>query len=169
VVSDTNLKALRRLYDVAESQVRGLKSLGVALETYGTLLSFMLLPRRFISLPVVTLVVGIGSSIHCWRCSKKKCKGYNSQTKNHDRKFQYSVDWEYLLLLPPASSVSCLQGCRICGREETYTLSGRQVLLVSEAGSHFRIELRESHRYHQGQIRTSPVAVDHVVVIHSKD
>lgn len=45
VTSDTNLKALRRLYDVVESQVRGLKSLGVASETYGSLLSSVLLTK----------------------------------------------------------------------------------------------------------------------------
>ena len=45
VSSDTNLKALRRLYDVVESQVRGLKSLGVASETYGSLLSSVLLSK----------------------------------------------------------------------------------------------------------------------------
>jgi len=45
VTSDTNLKALRRLYDVVESQVRGLKSLGVASETYGSLLTSVLLTK----------------------------------------------------------------------------------------------------------------------------
>jgi hypothetical protein len=33
----------------------------------------------------------------------------------------------------------------------------------------YLLELRESHRYHRGQTKTSPVAADDVVVIHSKD
>lgn len=45
VTSDTNLRALRHLYDVIESQVHGLKSLGVASETYGSLLSSVLLAK----------------------------------------------------------------------------------------------------------------------------
>lgn len=36
VASDSNLKALRRLYDTIESQVRGLRSLGVTSDSYGS-------------------------------------------------------------------------------------------------------------------------------------
>ena len=39
VVSDSNLRALRHLYDTVEAQVRGLNSMGVKPETYGALLS----------------------------------------------------------------------------------------------------------------------------------
>ncbi len=45
VSSDTNLKALRRLYDTIEAQVRGLKSMGVTPETYGSLLSSVVLSK----------------------------------------------------------------------------------------------------------------------------
>ena len=45
VTSNSNLAALRRLYDTIESQVRGLKSLGVAPESYGSLLSSVLLNK----------------------------------------------------------------------------------------------------------------------------
>ena len=44
VVADSNLRALR-LYDTVESQVRGLRSLGVASESYGSLLSSILLTK----------------------------------------------------------------------------------------------------------------------------
>ena len=42
VNSSQNLKGLRRLYDTIESNVRSLKSLGVASDTYGTLLASVL-------------------------------------------------------------------------------------------------------------------------------
>ena len=45
VVADSNLRALHRLYDTVESQVRGLRSLGVASESYGSLLSSILLTK----------------------------------------------------------------------------------------------------------------------------
>ena len=45
VSSQHNLKGLRRLYDVVESQVRGLKSLGVDSSSYGSLLSSVLLQK----------------------------------------------------------------------------------------------------------------------------
>ena len=45
VPSDTNLKALRHLYDAIESQVRGLKSMGVTPETYGSLLSSVVVAK----------------------------------------------------------------------------------------------------------------------------
>ena len=45
VTSDTNLKALRRLYDTIETQVRGLKAMGVESETYGGLLSSVVLGK----------------------------------------------------------------------------------------------------------------------------
>lgn len=45
VMSDTNLKAFRRLYDTIEAQVRGLKSMGVTSETYGGLLSSAMLSK----------------------------------------------------------------------------------------------------------------------------
>ena len=50
VASSTNLKGLRRLYDTVESHVRGLKSLGIGAESYGSLLSSVLmnkLPTEF--------------------------------------------------------------------------------------------------------------------------
>ena len=37
VTSQYNLKGLRHLYDTVESQVRGLKSLGISAEYYGRL------------------------------------------------------------------------------------------------------------------------------------
>ena len=45
VSSDANLKALRRLYDTVEAQVRGLKAMGVTTETYGGLLSSVMLSK----------------------------------------------------------------------------------------------------------------------------
>ena len=39
IMSEHNLKGLRHLYDVVEAQVRGLKSLGVPAEAYGSLLT----------------------------------------------------------------------------------------------------------------------------------
>ena len=50
VPSITNLKGLQRLYDTVESHVRGLKSLGISAESYGSLLSSVLinkLPTEF--------------------------------------------------------------------------------------------------------------------------
>ena len=45
VTTQYNLKELRHLYDTVESQVRGLKSLGVSAETYGRLLVLVLMNK----------------------------------------------------------------------------------------------------------------------------
>ena len=45
VSSETHLKALRRLYDTIEAQVRRLKAMGVTSETYGGLLSSVMLSK----------------------------------------------------------------------------------------------------------------------------
>ena len=45
ITSQNNLTGLRRLHDQIESNVRGLKSLGVAPESYGSLLSSVLLNK----------------------------------------------------------------------------------------------------------------------------
>ena len=45
VTAPTNIKALRRLYDKIEFQVRSLKSLGVPLDSYGNLLSSLFMTR----------------------------------------------------------------------------------------------------------------------------
>ena len=45
VTSSNNLKGLRHLYDKIETQVRGLKSLGVSADSYGSLLSSVLLNK----------------------------------------------------------------------------------------------------------------------------
>ena len=42
VTSQHNLKCLRHLYDLVESHVRGLQSLGVSSDSYGILLSSVL-------------------------------------------------------------------------------------------------------------------------------
>ena len=47
VVSDSNLRALRHLYDTVEAQVRGLNSMGVKPERYGALLSSVVLGKSF--------------------------------------------------------------------------------------------------------------------------
>ena len=50
VTSSYNLRGLRRLFDLVESNVRGLRSLGVPPESYGSLLSSVLmnkLPQEF--------------------------------------------------------------------------------------------------------------------------
>ena len=45
VTSQHNLKGLRQLYDNIESHVRSLKSLGVSPDSYGTLLTSVLLSK----------------------------------------------------------------------------------------------------------------------------
>ena len=45
MTSDQNLKDLRRLYDSTESRMRSLKSLGVESESYGAMLSSVLLTK----------------------------------------------------------------------------------------------------------------------------
>ena len=45
VTSQYNLKGIRHLYDVVESQVRGLKSLRVSAESYGSLLTSVLMNK----------------------------------------------------------------------------------------------------------------------------
>ncbi len=43
VTSPNNVKALRHFHDVVESNIRSLKALGVAAETYGSLLASVLM------------------------------------------------------------------------------------------------------------------------------
>ena len=45
ITSQHNLKGLRRLYDSVEAQVRGLKALGVSSESYGSLLSSIIMNK----------------------------------------------------------------------------------------------------------------------------
>ena len=45
VTSQHNLKGLRHLYDIVEAHVRSLKSLGVSSDSYGSLLSSVLLSK----------------------------------------------------------------------------------------------------------------------------
>ena len=45
ITSDTNLKALRHLYDTNEAQVHGLKSMDVTSEEYESLLSSVVLSK----------------------------------------------------------------------------------------------------------------------------
>ena len=45
VTSQHNIKGLRRLYDTVETHVRSLKNLGVASESYGSLLTSVLLNK----------------------------------------------------------------------------------------------------------------------------
>ena len=45
ITSDRNTKELRQLYDLTEAHVRSLKSLGIESETYGALLSPVLLAK----------------------------------------------------------------------------------------------------------------------------
>ena len=45
ITSDCNLKGLRQLHDIIESHVRGLKSLGVSADSYGSLPSSVLLNK----------------------------------------------------------------------------------------------------------------------------
>ena len=49
VTSQNNLKALCRLHDQKESQVRGLRALGIPAESYGSLLSPVILSKLRIS------------------------------------------------------------------------------------------------------------------------
>ena len=45
VTSQHDLRALRHLYDVVEANVRGLRALGVPQESYGTLLSSIVIKK----------------------------------------------------------------------------------------------------------------------------
>ena len=45
VTSQGNVRSLRKLYDVVETHVHGLKSLGVNSDTYGSLLSSVLIRK----------------------------------------------------------------------------------------------------------------------------
>ncbi len=54
VTSSHNLTGLRRLYDLIESHIRSLKSLGVAPESYGSLLSSVLLSKLPTDLRLMT-------------------------------------------------------------------------------------------------------------------
>ena len=54
VASQNNIKALRQLYDSIEAQVRGLKALGIESDSYGSLLSSVLMNKL---LPKLRLIV----------------------------------------------------------------------------------------------------------------
>ena len=62
VTSQGNVRGLRKLYDVVEAQVRGLKSLGVNLDTYSNLLSSVLICKIPLELQLLlSREVGDGS------------------------------------------------------------------------------------------------------------
>ena len=61
MTSSLNLKGLRQLCDTIESQVRGLKSLGVSADSYGSLLSSVLLNKLPQELPLI-LSRGVGDN-----------------------------------------------------------------------------------------------------------
>ena len=45
ISSENNLKGLRQLYDTVQWHIRSLKSMGVATESYDSLLSSMMMPK----------------------------------------------------------------------------------------------------------------------------
>ena len=63
VTSQHNLKGLRRMYDLAESHIRGLRSLGVSSDSYGSLLSSVLFSKL---LQELCLVVTQNTSHSDW-------------------------------------------------------------------------------------------------------
>ena len=66
-MSQHNLHGLRHLYDLVESQVRGLKSLGVEPSSYGSLLSSVLLQKLP---PELRLIVSREVSESDWNLDK---------------------------------------------------------------------------------------------------
>ena len=67
VASNSNTKSLRHLYDTVEAQVRGLKALGVASESYGCLLSSTLMTKLP---PEVRLIVSREVGENNWELDK---------------------------------------------------------------------------------------------------
>ena len=70
VISQHNTRGLRRLFDSVEAQVRGLKALGISSESYGSLLSSILLNKLP---PEIRLIVsrGLARRHGTWiRCSE---------------------------------------------------------------------------------------------------
>ena len=65
IASDSNLKGLRRLYDTVESQVRGLRFLRVAPESYGSLLSSVLISNLPGEIHLITSWV-VGTGVVSW-------------------------------------------------------------------------------------------------------
>ena len=63
VISQHNTRGLRRLFDSVEAQVRGLKALGISSESYGSLLSSILLNKLP---PEIRLIVSRGLAEEMW-------------------------------------------------------------------------------------------------------
>ena len=53
VTSQTNVQGLRKLYDLVESQVRGLKSLGINSDTYSSLISPVIIHKVLLELQLI--------------------------------------------------------------------------------------------------------------------
>ena len=96
VASPHNLKQLRHLYDTVESQVCSLKSLGVSADTYGSLLSSVLMNkspqefRRIVSRHVrvdewtLGAIMGVTERevITTQRALRNSCQGVKKTTKH---------------------------------------------------------------------------------------
>ena len=67
VGSDHNLKGLRRLFDTVESQVRGLRALGITADSYGGLLSSLLITKLP---PEMRLIVSRSLNDDSWELGK---------------------------------------------------------------------------------------------------
>ena len=57
--SDSNLKGLWRLYDTVESQVRGLRFLGVAPKSYCSLLTSLLMTKLHVPGEIDLIICGV--------------------------------------------------------------------------------------------------------------
>ena len=137
ISSSYNLRALRQLYDTIESQVRGLKSLGVSSDSYGSLLYSVLLSklpqdlRLVISREVSDDDWELGGLMTLLEKEIRPEKGQPLKPPRHKRRPQISPEQlppclaRIQIQVQPAPTVIIsffpfLQGSGIDRREETY-------------------------------------------------
>ena len=134
VTYETQLKALRRFYDTIEAQVRGLKAMGVTSETYGGLLSSVMLGKIP---PEIRLIITrqLGDEdrklenlmellLKELEARERSGTGEFAPPKSRDKTGKSpntatSLGWRfrhepYLLLLPGSTPLSCVQEGDVC-------------------------------------------------------
>ena len=138
VTSSYNLKSLRQLCNTIESQVRGLKSLGVPADTYGSLLSSVLLNKLPQDLRLI-LSRGVGDDE--WKLDQLM-KLLEEEVQARERAAVSSQTVSRKPMKGPSRAAALLAGgCYYC--QQSHLASSCNVVKTSEERKHI---LRQAGR-----------------------
>ena len=152
-VTSQSIKAISNYYDLVESHIRSLKSLGVASETYSSLLSPVLLNKLPTDLRLIVsreiseedwnidaLLKVVEREIEAcathWDKSSTATSTIGEDSTNHHNIDLWSyVDYPLMLLLPTGPSIEQLSGCDPCRGTQANSEKEWTLLPMSEKGS----------------------------------